>query len=211
MTQDILFKKSPKLSTPGTGTPWALWRRGRCRNGGILCRRFCLVRPRLGRCRYGRRGWRCHGRDSLCHDTFRRRRAGGRRCHDTHPPRLTLLEPLHGGKPERLGPTKGRTITLLAQLRGKRVNSLKLFRAHPYLYWQFHYTAESSWWWGHTSCLLSVISCLPYYEHGSTACTCMQRHAKSPATRLIRKNTLWCSVGRRRGYEARREAQIANS
>src|SRR6266849_3455357 len=107
----------------------------------------------------GRRGRRWHGRDSLCHDTCRRRRAGGLRCRDTHPPRLTLLEPLHGGNPERLGPTKGRTITLLAQLRGKRVNDRNLFREHPYLYGQFHSTAESSWWWGHISRLLSVLPC----------------------------------------------------
>ena len=70
--------------------------------------------------------------------------AGGLRCRDTHPPRLTLLEPLHGGNPEHLGPTKGRTITLLAQLLGKRVNGLNLFREHPYLYWQFHCTDKSS-------------------------------------------------------------------
>jgi hypothetical protein len=37
------------------------------------------------------------------------------------------------------------TKTLLAQLRGKRVNGLNLFREHPYLYWKFHYTDESSW------------------------------------------------------------------
>src|SRR6266849_4227600 len=87
------------------------------------------------------------------------RPAGGLRCRDTHPPRLTLLEPLHGANPERLGPTKGRTITLLAQLRSKRVNGRNLFREHPYLYGQFHSTAESSWWWGHISRLLSVLPC----------------------------------------------------
>src|SRR5712691_10666396 len=126
------------LSTPGTGTPWALWRRGRGRHGGLLCRSFCLVRTRLGRCRDGRRGRRWHGRDSLWHDTCRRRRTGGRRCRDTHSPRLTLLELLHGGNPERLGPTKGRTIPLLAPLRGKRVNGRNLFREHPYLYQELH-------------------------------------------------------------------------
>src|SRR2546426_2154775 len=53
-------------------------------------------------------------------------------------PRLTLLEPLHSGNPERLGPTHGRTITLLAQLRGKCDNDLHLLREYPCLYKQFH-------------------------------------------------------------------------
>ena len=125
-------------STPGTGTPWALWRRGCGRHGGLLCRSSCLVRTRRDRCRDGRRG---------------------RRGRDTDPPRLTRLEPLQGGHPERLGPTKGRTITLLAQLRGKRVNGLHLFREQPDLYRQFHTTAESSWWWCHPSRLLFVVPC----------------------------------------------------
>src|SRR6266436_7576260 len=127
-------------STPGTGTPWALWRRGRDRHGGLLCCSGCLVRTRLGRCRDGRRGRRCHG------------------C-DTHPPRLTLLEPLQGDHPERLGPTKGGPITLRAQLRGQRVHGRKRCRGQPDVYEQCHSMAESSWRWGDTSRLCSVRTC----------------------------------------------------
>jgi hypothetical protein len=67
---------------------------------------------------------------------------GGYRATGT--PRLPRLAPRQGGHPERLGPTKGRTITLLAQLRGKRVHGRNRFRAQPDLYRQFHTTAESS-------------------------------------------------------------------
>jgi hypothetical protein len=146
-------------STPGTGTPWALWRRGRGRHGGLLGRSVYLVRTRLGRCRDGRRGRRWHGRDSLGHDRAASGALsdGGYRATGTPP--LPRLAPRQGGHPERLGPTKGRTITLLAQLRGKRVHGRNRFRAQPDLYGQFHTTAESSWRWDHPARLFSVISC----------------------------------------------------
>jgi len=60
--------------------------------------------------------------------------AGGRCGRDTDPPRLPRLASRQGGHPERLGPTKSRTITLLAQLLGTRVNGRNLFREWPYLY-----------------------------------------------------------------------------
>jgi len=82
---------------------------------------------------------------------------GGYRATGT--PRLPRLAPRQGGHPERLGPTKGRTITLLAQLRGTRVHGRNRFRAQPDVYGQFHTMAESSWRWGHPARLLSVIPC----------------------------------------------------
>src|SRR5262249_21904934 len=102
-------------------------------------------------------------------------------------PCLALLKPLHSGSPERLGPTHGRTITILAQLFGKCDNALYLLREYPCLYKQVH--ASTSHQGGGTISNtfslqyhgLHTFNMVPKHVH---ACISMRHHS---SVGLIRK------------------------